>query len=521
MSRRCVIYCRRSKKESKNHQDNREPSVDQQLRACRATATEQGFELVAELQEEGSASGKGRTRPEFAKVIELATSGAVDVVLVWEEERLSRNNIDNQDLLDAEKASPGLEIWSAEGRIPWKHFESEGGRETRKLAKRTERGWRTSLRQGKPGPGSRLKFGYKRDRDHDSPTKGFAVVDEENARHVREIFKLYVEGIPAREIKVTMEARGCKRNFDRMALNRIIKDKAYMTGVGTLVRKAKYGFPEETFDVQFPPLIDQEIWIAAQAQIAKNRGQNNALIRLEHPSLLAGMVWCEECNWKMHVLNRPGKYRCGHSSKKLQARNPNCVKTVSIDEMDTAVWQQVRNFVNTPSLLNQLIDNRATELKAGIREDAEADIQSFYDGLEELEAKAEKYLNVFERGNLPVALLEKRVLEIEFAKSVVENDLAEAEGELITRLDPDQTKEQARKLLGSWNAADLENHLDDLDAARRLVRKCVEKVTFQPGTAKTKVPTIYFKVEVPAVQMPSATELERSTPIAYHVPARG
>lgn len=519
MSRRCVIYTRRSKKDSKKDKHHRERSTEQQLRLCREVAAARDFEIVDEISENQSAYGDGRSRPEFARVLDLGSSGEVDVILVSEEDRISRNGTDNQDLLTAERANPGLEVWCANGRIPWKTFESDGGKYVRDLVKKTERGWRTSMRQGKPGPGKHLKYGYRRNRDEDSPMEGFAEIHPENAEFVRAIFQMYSEGVSARSTFETLKAKGCARNFDRMALNRIIKDEAYVTGLQPMVRKAKYGFPEETFQAKYPPIIDDAMWEAAQKQLAANKSTNLAKAPLKKPSLLAGLVWCEECDWKMHMLNRPGKYRCGHNGKKLQAPNPQCAKTIGISWLDNAVWEQVRNFVNTPSLLDQLIDNRAAELRASIRDDAEDEILRLTEKLSEIDAKADKYMELYIETQIPKELLEKHVLGLEFEKAAVKRELELAESELISRLNPEETKKQARRLLGSWKAAENADFLADLDLSQRLVRKCVEKVTVQPGSAGTKVPTIYFRIEVPAVQMPSVTELERTIPNMYHVPA--
>jgi DNA invertase Pin-like site-specific DNA recombinase len=81
MRKRTALYCRISTPDGR--QDNQN-----QLRALRQYAIEQGWEIVGEYMDERS--GRRADRPQFLKVMQDAKRGRFDVLLFWSLDRLSR-----------------------------------------------------------------------------------------------------------------------------------------------------------------------------------------------------------------------------------------------------------------------------------------------------------------------------------------------------------------------------------------------------------------------------------------------
>ena len=87
MRLRAAIYARQSVTREGS------ASLDVQLEACRGTAKRLKVEVVAELVETPSTSGyrnRGRSRPKFGELLELIRDGAVDCVIAYKTDRLSR-----------------------------------------------------------------------------------------------------------------------------------------------------------------------------------------------------------------------------------------------------------------------------------------------------------------------------------------------------------------------------------------------------------------------------------------------
>ena len=202
------------------------------------------------------------------------------------------------------------------------------------------------------------------------------------------------------------------------------------------------------------------------------------------------------------------------------------------------VWEMVRDFVNSPTRINEVVDARAGELSISVRENVEEDIARLTKRLDELEEKATRLINFFGEGKADEERLSLQLTNIDFEKAAKQRELAIAESELMVQLEPEAVKEATRKLLRStdWKAAS-GAFQDDLEAARKLVRQTVSMVSIGPGFeyvepdgtlgVTPKVPTVHFRIEVPGLGISTpqygdendAVELE--TPISYQATARG
>jgi site-specific DNA recombinase len=81
---RAAIYCRVS---TAKQEDN--TSLPTQLAGCRAKANENGWHIVAQFEEVDS--GTALYRKEWSRLIELIRSGSIDVVLAYDQDRLTRD----------------------------------------------------------------------------------------------------------------------------------------------------------------------------------------------------------------------------------------------------------------------------------------------------------------------------------------------------------------------------------------------------------------------------------------------
>ena len=121
------------------------------------------------------------------------------------------------------------------------------------------------------------------------------VVDGE-AEIVRFIFRRYAELGSARLLKEELDARGITskswtsasgrriggKPFSRGALYQVLQNRIYR---GEIVHK------RQPHRGEHPPIIDQPLWDAVDAQLASNRAERNSGTRACQPSLFAGMLF--------------------------------------------------------------------------------------------------------------------------------------------------------------------------------------------------------------------------------------
>jgi len=85
---RAVIYARYS------CDNQREESIEGQLRECRAFAERKGFNLVGSYIDRAM-SAKTDNRPEFQRMIKESGKELFDMVIVWKLDRFARNRYDS------------------------------------------------------------------------------------------------------------------------------------------------------------------------------------------------------------------------------------------------------------------------------------------------------------------------------------------------------------------------------------------------------------------------------------------
>jgi len=104
---RAVVYARVSDPESQ--------SEERQVAELRRIAVDRGWLVVEEVRER--ASGARDNRPGLARVLDLAQSGAVDLVAVWELSRLTRGGIGALFDIVRKLDSADVNLYSAQE--PW------------------------------------------------------------------------------------------------------------------------------------------------------------------------------------------------------------------------------------------------------------------------------------------------------------------------------------------------------------------------------------------------------------------
>ena len=100
-----VIYARYSST------NQREESIDGQIRECRRYAERYGFSIVKEYTD-AAISGRSDDRPAFQRMIREAESGAFQAVIVWKLDRFARNRHDSA-VYRYQLKKHGVKIYSA------------------------------------------------------------------------------------------------------------------------------------------------------------------------------------------------------------------------------------------------------------------------------------------------------------------------------------------------------------------------------------------------------------------------
>jgi DNA invertase Pin-like site-specific DNA recombinase len=316
---RAAVYARVS-----TERQERQQTIDSQLAALRAWAEAEGHDLNDRhvFRDEGY-SGSRLDRPGLDALRDAVRDGEVEILGVLAPDRLARKYA-YQVLLLEEFRRAGCAVAFLNRAIsddPGDQLllQIQGAVAEYERALLSERFRRGKLQKARAGQfiGVHAPYGYRRLPRHDGAA-GQLVIDEIEAEVVRMLYGWLTE--------------------------------------------------EQWIPIAVPPLVGQEVWDRAQAQLARNAVlsfRNNT----RRDYLLRCLLTCGGCGLAMHGTTRPtpggGRryYRCGGRDCVRTGRAQPCPRAcVDGEALERAVWGHVRDLLADPERLIAHFQHLAAEV---------------------------------------------------------------------------------------------------------------------------------------------------------------
>ncbi|MEU4383546.1 recombinase family protein [Micromonospora echinofusca] len=168
MGKRAIIYCRISLDAT-----GEGLGVARQEQACRELCEQRGWHVTEVVIDNSVSASTRKVRPGWRKVLDLITSGAVDVVVAWQVDRMYRNLRDLEDLVDLTErtgvtlatVSGELDLSTPNGRFLARILGSAARQEVEIKSARQKAAQRQRVQSGRPWWTAR-PFGFERDGQH-------------------------------------------------------------------------------------------------------------------------------------------------------------------------------------------------------------------------------------------------------------------------------------------------------------------------------------------------------------------
>jgi len=295
--RRCAIYTRKSSEEGLEQDYN---SLHAQREACEAFVRSQageGWKLIRTAYDDGGFSGGTMERPALQQLLAHIREGLIDVVVVYKVDRLTRALADFArmvELFDNQSVSfvavtQQFNTTSSMGRLTLNVLLSFAQFEREVIGERIRDKVAASKRKG-IWMGGTLPMGYDvRERK--------LVINQDEARTVREIFERYLELGSVRELKNDLDQRGIvsavklskKGNrrggkaFSRGALYGLLSNRIY---------RGEIRHKQQSHPGQHEPIMSRELWERVQAKLcghAVRDGEGRKTAAMRSP--LAGKLF--------------------------------------------------------------------------------------------------------------------------------------------------------------------------------------------------------------------------------------
>lgn len=320
-TKRVQCLYRVSTEQQVTYNDKKQADIPMQRMACRKFATEHGWEIVFEDQEDGISGHKIRAenRDKIQLIKQRAKKKQFDILLVFMFDRIGRI-ADETPFVVEWFVKNGISVWSTqEGEqrfdnhtdklINYIRFWQADG-ESEKTSIRTAAGIRRLTEDGyftggiAPYGYNMQKLGRKNKRGQDVSD---LVINENEAEIVRLIYHKYVyENCGTQRIANFLIEKGIKnragKNWHPSSINNILGNITY-TGI---LRSAD----SRSEVLEQLIIIDQATFNKAQTIKNSRKKTNNSLqttIATKSQALLSGKVFCGHCGARLN-LTTSGKY---------------------------------------------------------------------------------------------------------------------------------------------------------------------------------------------------------------------
>jgi len=190
-------------------ENQRDASIEDQLRLCRLHAERQGWTVVDSYSDR-AISGASLLRPGIQELMQDAQRGRFTIVLAEAMDRLSRDQEDIAGLFKRMSFAGVRIVTLSEGDVSQLHVGLKGTMNAlflKDLADKTRRGQRGRIEHGKAGGG--LCYGYDVIREVGSDGQlvtGERRINPAEADTIRRIYKAYAAGDSSRTIALSLNA---------------------------------------------------------------------------------------------------------------------------------------------------------------------------------------------------------------------------------------------------------------------------------------------------------------------------
>ena len=376
---RAAVYCR----VSTDNQEREGTSLQTQLENCLKYCQDKGYDVSYRFSE--AYSGLSLERPELDNLRELVRNEAVDVIVCYSLDRLSRDP-GHGVIITQELEKHGVRLETVTEDVD----NSELGKlisyirgyaskvEAQKIRERTMRGKRARAKEGRipSGSGSAI-YGY----DYIKVSQGNGgrrVINETEAAWVRQVFEWLVkDGLTTNAITYRLRDLNVPTKlgkiWGRQSIQTMLKNPSYAgkTYVFTCIKGGKkFTKPREEW-VEIPgatpPIITTEIFEAAQKQLQVNSEKSPRNIKWQY--LLHGYVRCKQCGRAYYggfsANKRGGKryvrryYRC-LGKVRMYAPFDRCEnKNWNAARLESIVWTEIERILRLPNIINTELEKQS------------------------------------------------------------------------------------------------------------------------------------------------------------------
>lgn len=362
------------------------------------------WDLIGVYTDEGISGTNTRHREGFKRMIADALDGKIDLIVTKSVSRFARNTVDSLSTIRKLKEK-GIEvyfekenIWTldSKGELLITIMSSLAQEESRSISENVKWGLRKRAADGKYILGYSSFLGYKKG------PNGKLVIDEEQAKVVRLIYRLFLEGYTVHSICKELMARKIpspmgKPKWYGNTVQSILTNEKYKGDVliqktyieDFITKKAKQNngeIPQYYVENDHEAIIDRNTWALVQEELARRKKPAGIGVR---QAMFSGIIQCGDCGgwygrkvWMSNSKYRKAIYQCNDKFKH-HCHTPNLTE----EQIQKAFMTALNGLLETKEDELALLDE---QLAAGKNPELDAKKAKLEETLQKLDKKIEK-----------------------------------------------------------------------------------------------------------------------------------
>lgn len=358
-----VIYVRVSTQE----QAKEGYSIGEQIERLNKYCEAMGWEIVETFIDPGY-SGADTKRPGLGAMIKTVEDHDIDKVVVYKLDRLSRSQKDTLFLIedvflknntDFVSMNENFDTSTPFGRAMIGILAVFAQLEREQIKERMAMGREARAKEGKWHGGGTEPIGY----DYDPVTELLNINDYE-AMQVKEVFELFLDGVPLRRIEKILNEKGYTHKhgiWDPKAMRRLLRSKVYL---------GYNKYKDEWYKGEHPPIIDEETHEKA-VKLLDLRAEHFEMTGIKpgaQTTYFGGLIRCAHCSGKYTKQSgrkrkdgtAPIYYTCYSRGGKVKRmiKDPNCKnKTWRMEDLDKYVFAEIKKLGLHPEMIKDIRQN--------------------------------------------------------------------------------------------------------------------------------------------------------------------
>jgi len=326
----CAAYCRKSIEERADETFGSIENQHESILSFISSHKHEGWIPLAERYDDNGFTGSNTNRPSLQRLFNDIKEGKVNMVIVYKLDRISRSLVDFVQILKffeehevafASITQP-IDTSTSTGKLMLHILSSFAEFERELISERTRDKMAAARKRGQ-WLGGRPPLGYDVAKDSKK-----LVVNQEDAKLIREIFTLYLKGNSLLKVAQIINDNGFRTKRATSKAERTFGGiKFGITHIRLIITNILYlgkvCYADQIYDGQQEAIIDEETFKKAQGMLKDNRIKRRATKNTDCTGLLSHILHCKTCEHFMYhtytLKHKTHKYRyyvCSNAQKR-------------------------------------------------------------------------------------------------------------------------------------------------------------------------------------------------------------